>query len=61
MLTEGKRTKTEQWLERNWSMLMLSQDVMLLLYPMIDSLGYLVSDSSKQVCNFLLKFDDVTS
>ena len=36
MLSEEKRTETEQWLERNWSILMSSQDITLLLYPVVE-------------------------
>ena len=61
MLSKEKRTKTEQWLQRNWSILTSSQDTTLLLYPVIKSRGDLVLDSSTHICNFLLKVDDVIS
>ena len=51
-LSEEQRTKTDQWLQRNWSILRPSQDITLLLYPLISSRRDLVSDLSKHVCNF---------
>ena len=57
-----KRTKTEQWLQRNWSILISSRDIPLLLYPVISSCGDLVSRLIQKCLQFLLlKVNDVTS
>ena len=55
MLSEEKRTKTEQSPQRNSSILMSSQDITLLLHRVINSRGDLVSDSPKHVYDFFIK------
>ena len=53
MLSEEKKN-------RNSSIIMLSQDITLLLYPVVSSRGDLVSALLKHVYDFLIKIDDVT-
>ena len=61
MLSEEKKVKAEKWLQGNWSIPMLSQDITLLLYPVIPSCGDLVLDHPNMFAIFLLEVDNVTS